>query len=116
MQRALFRAGMLAYQVRHWAPVKRLADDPDRAQEHVLRRILTANHTSEFGLEHRFADTLTAQQFRERVEVQDYETLRGYVDRQRHTAARALTTEPPVFYAQTSGSTGQPKYIPVTTS
>jgi hypothetical protein len=116
MQRALFRAGMLAYQVGHWAPVKRLADDPDRAQERVLRTILAANRTSEFGVAHRFADVLTAGQFRVRVDVQDYETLRGYVDRQRHTAAAALTTEPPLFYAQTSGSTGKPKYIPVTFS
>src|SRR5687768_4863316 len=98
MQRALFRAGMLACGIRHWAPVKRLADDPDRAQEHVLRGILAANRTSEFGVEHRFADTVGARQFRERVEVQDYETLRRYVDRQRQTGAAALTTEPPVFY------------------
>src|SRR5918996_2859743 len=100
MQRALFRAGMLAYRIRCWAPVKRLADDPDRAQERVLRTILATNQTSEFGIEHQFADTFTAQRFRERVEVQDYETLRRYVNRQRHTAAPAPPTEPPVFYAQ----------------
>ena len=107
---------MLAHQIRHWAPVKRLADNPDRAQENVLRKILAANQTSEFGVQHRFEETSTAGVFRERVEVQDYESLRSYVDRQRHTAAPALTTEPPLFYAQTSGSTGQPKYIPVTSS
>lgn len=48
--------------------------------------------------------------------AQDYETLRGYIERQRVTGAAALTAEPPLFYAQTSGSTGKPKYIPVTAS
>ena len=45
--------------------------------------------------------------------VQEYDTLRPYIERQRCTGAAALTAEAPVFYAQTSGSTGTPKYIPI---
>ena len=48
--------------------------------------------------------------------VQDYETLRPYVEDQRLTGAPALTAESPLFYAQTSGTTGKPKYIPITPS
>ena len=48
--------------------------------------------------------------------VQEFETLRPYIDEQRKTGAPALTAEPPVFYAQTSGTTSKPKHIPVTPS
>jgi hypothetical protein len=116
MPGGLFRIGMLAYAARYWLPVTRFAQYPDRTQEKVLRRIVTANRATRFGDEHRFSRIITSQQFRDRVPVQDYETLRGYIDSQRQTGAPALTAESPIFYAQTSGSTGKPKYIPVTAS
>jgi hypothetical protein len=47
------------------------------------------------------------------VPIQDYEKLQPYIERQRSTGAAALTAEAPLFYAQTSGSTGSPKYIPM---
>ncbi|MGH9257938.1 MAG: GH3 auxin-responsive promoter family protein [Vicinamibacterales bacterium] len=116
MLAVVFRAGMTAYAARYWLPVTRHAERPGRAQERVLRHILTANRTTQFGVEHRFAEVRTPEDFRQRVPVQDYETLREYIERQRCSGAAALTTEPPMFYAQTSGSTGKPKYIPVCAS
>ena len=59
----------------------------------MLRGIVAANRATQFGEEHRFAGVTTARQFRERVPVQDYETLRGYIDSQRQTGAPALTAE-----------------------
>jgi hypothetical protein len=109
----VFRGAMATYAVRYWRPVTRHAGQPERAQARALRTILDANRTTDFGAEHRFGDVETPEQFRQRVPVQDYETLRAYIERQRCTGAAALTAEPPLFYAQTSGSTGRPKYIPV---
>ena len=108
-----FRGGMLASAIRYWLPIQRHAERPERAQEHVLRSLLHANCQTQFGVEHGFADIRTAEQFRQRVPVQDYDKLRAYIERQRCTGAAALTAEAPLFYAQTSGSTGAPKYIPI---
>jgi GH3 auxin-responsive promoter len=116
MQEVVFRAGMTAYAARYWLPVVRHAARPERAQADALRRILTANRPTEFGRAHRFADLRTPREFREQVPVQEYETLRGYIERQRCSGVAALTAEPPLFYSQTSGSTGKPKYIPVCAS
>jgi hypothetical protein len=116
MQRIALHAGMLVYAARFWRPVERLATRPDAAQRDVLGRLLFVNRDTRFGKEHGFADIGDPLGFRERVPVQDYETLRPYIDEQRRTGAPALTAESPVFYAQTSGSTGKPKYIPVTPS
>src|SRR5436190_2651433 len=116
MHALLFRAGMLAAAAQHWWPVTRLAARPDLAQRQTLLRILRANARTRFGEAHRFRELDSAERYRDRVAVQDYETLRPYLEDQRQNGVPALTAEPPRFYAQTSGSTGQPKYIPVTSS
>lgn len=115
MQSLLLRAGILVAH-RHWRLVERLATRPGAAQQEVLTRVLAANRRTRFGVEHGFADIRQPSQFQARVPVQTYETLRPYIDEQRRTGVRALTTESPLFYAQTSGTTGQPKYIPITPS
>ncbi len=93
-----------------------MAHRPDEAQQSVLRRLLFANRGTRFGIEHGFAEIRNHAQFQGRVPVQHYEMLRPYIDEQRCTGARALTAEAPLFYAQTSGTTGKPKHIPITPS
>ncbi len=115
MRSILLRAGMLVSH-RHWRLVERLAARPGAAQQKVLMRLVAANRRTRFGIEHGFAGIRQPLQFQARVPVQTYETLRPYIDEQRRTGARSLTTESPLFYAQTSGTTGQPKYIPITPS
>jgi hypothetical protein len=116
MQEVVFRAGMTAYAARYWLPLIRHAGRPERAQADALQRILTANRTTEFGHTHHFSGLQTPQDFRDQVPIQEYETLLGYIERQRCSGVTALTADPPLFYAQTSGSTGKPKYIPVCAS
>ena len=82
----------------------------------MLARLVGANRDTRFGREHGFADIRDHHAFQARVPVQDYETLRPYIDEQRETGTPALTAEQPAFYAQTSGTTSKPKHIPVTPS
>jgi hypothetical protein len=110
----LLRAGMLMYERRYWRPLERAAKQPEEAQQATLRKLLLANAQTSFGRKYGFADIRTVCQFHERVPVQDYEALRPLIDEQRYTGAPALTSQAPLFYAQTSGSTGAPKYIPIT--
>ena len=105
---------MHIYRHRHWLPLERNASRPDLAQRDVLRSIVSANRSTTFGREHGFAEIDGARRFGERVPVQQYETLRPYIERQRRTGQTELTAEAPLFYAQTSGTTGTPKYIPIT--
>lgn len=114
MQAPLLRAGMWLNQVRHWRPLERAARRPDRTQQDVLRRLMGANRDTRFGVAHGFGEIRDHAGFRSRVPVQHYEMLRPYIDEQRRTGAPTLTAEAPLFYAQTSGTTGQPKFIPIT--
>jgi hypothetical protein len=107
---------MLYTRLRHWRPLERLARTPDEAQWKVLAGLLGTNRDTRFGREHGFDTIRNHRDFQARVPVQEFETLRPYIDEQRRTGAPALTAEPPVFYAQTSGTTSKPKHIPVTPS
>ncbi len=107
---------MQIYRHRFWRPLELQAHHPEVAQANVLRSLLAANRETTFGREHGFADITGLREFHERVPVQEYEMLRPYIERQRKTGETALTSEAPLFYAQTSGTTGRPKYIPVTST
>lgn len=79
-----------------------------------MQRLLHVNRKTRFGTEHGFSEIRNHAELQQKVPVQNYETLRPYIDEQRLTGVQALTTESPLFYAQTSGTTGEPKYIPIT--
>jgi hypothetical protein len=112
----LLRAGMALYYSRYWRSIEPLTSQPAAAQQEVLRRLVVANRSTRFGIEHGFADIRDHARFLKQVPVQDYEMLRPYIDDQRCTGVAALTAESPLFYAQTSGTTGKPKLIPITSS
>jgi hypothetical protein len=114
MRSVFVRGAMALYGRRYWQPVERMARHPERAQAAVLQSLLTRNRDTSFGRAHRFASLRTPREFQSAVPITDYEMLRPYIDEQRRTGGASLTAEAPVFYAQTSGSTGAPKYIPIT--
>ena len=114
MQQFIFRAGILLYKYRHLQPIERLTHKPAAAQIHVMQRLLHQNRDTQFGKKHQFSEIGNYAQFQQKIPVQTYETLRPYMDEQRLTGAKALTAESPKFYAQTSGTTGEPKYTPIT--
>lgn len=114
MQKILFRAGMLFYKHRHWHSLERMTHQPAAAQMAVLQRILHTNRNTRFGRKHGFSEIRNYAELQQKIPVQQYETLRPYIEEQRLNGTEALTVEPPLFYAQTSGTTGKPKYIPIT--
>lgn len=89
---------------------------PAATQRNLLREILRANAECAFGRAHSFADIATYDDYRATVPVADYESLRPYIEERKNDSSPSLTTEPPVFYARTSGTTGDPKFIPLTKS
>lgn len=96
-----------------WRPFARKTRDPAAAQKRVLKAILRRNRNTRFGREHGFASIATPEEYTARVPLQNYEDLRPYIEREQQGHPRQLTLEPPIMFAQTSGTTGKPKYIPV---
>jgi hypothetical protein len=83
-------------------------------QEKLLRHILERNSGTEFGKTFGFDDLISIGAFKKRVPIQTYEDHRPYVERALEGIPLQLTREDPIFFGMTSGTTGTPKYIPVT--
>jgi hypothetical protein len=87
---------------------------PAIAQQDFLFKLLTKNSKTSFGHQHGFASIRTETDFRRRVPIRDYEEFRPYVARMMKGDVAVLTADQPVMFTMTSGTTSEPKFIPVT--
>ena len=95
---------------------------PKNAAEKTLRDILTLSKDTVYGKEHHFDRILSAtyaedmfRLYRQYVPVNDsFETLRPYVERHKNGERDVLFPGKPDMYATTSGTTAQPKWVPMT--
>ncbi len=100
---------------------KKAAKSPMKHQEKTLREILTIAKDTVYGQKHHFADILKAKDLNELhrlyqqfVPANDYEDLRPYVERHKNGEANVLFPGKPALYATTSGTTKEPKWVPIT--
>ena len=103
------------------AEMKRASKNGKKAQVKILRHILTAAKDTVYGKEHHFEDILaarTAEEFfslyQKNVPINDYEDLRPYVERHKNGESDVLFPGKPKLYGTTSGTTKEPKWVPVT--
>jgi len=109
----LIDAGMYWQLFTHRRPIEKAFRDPAKAQEKLLANIVAANSETEFGRAHDFSNIQDMASYRAKVPVQTFDMLHPYIERQM-AGDPALTIQPPVYYAKTSGTTGKSKFLPVT--
>ena len=92
-----------------------------KEEEKTLRGILDYAKDTEWGKAHHFDEILAAKSAEElfalwqkNVPVQDYEDLRPYIERHKQGEESILFPGKPMMYATTSGTTKEPKWIPIT--
>ncbi|WP_199305988.1 GH3 auxin-responsive promoter family protein [Pseudanabaena sp. FACHB-2040] len=88
--------------------------EPELAQQQLLRQLLSRHGDTQFGREHHFDQIRTPLDYRHAVPIRDYEGFRPYVQQMMAGQEKILVNEPVRMFTLTSGTTGQPKYIPVT--
>ena len=100
--------------------LKNASANPRKSQEKCLREILNYGKDTVYGKEHKFSYILEAQsaeelfaRYQQQVQATDYEDFRPYVTRMKNGETDILFQGKPVLYATTSGSTGEPKWIPI---
>jgi hypothetical protein len=102
------RGGML------FRSLEEAATDPQRVQQTLLLNLLKKNSETEFGKKHGFGNIGSGAAYRRQVPIQDYENLEPSIQKCLEGKRSILTSDPPVRFNVTSGTTGRPKYIPVT--
>ncbi|MCL2700548.1 MAG: GH3 auxin-responsive promoter family protein [Phycisphaerae bacterium] len=85
-------------------------------QEQLLAQLLAAHAVTGFGRAHDLRAVRTYEEFVRAVPVGTYETHRPYMDRvlAGETSALLQPSQRVLMFSQTSGTTGLPKFIPVT--
>ena len=81
----------------------------------LLMRILSDNKNTEYGKKFGFDGITSVEDFKKKVPFSDYDTYAPYIERMVKNGEKDLITAYPVIqYAETSGSVGVQKKIPVT--
>jgi len=88
--------------------------DPVGAQRRKLLEITARNRETEYGREFGFGEVKSLEDWQRLVPVVSYEDIQERVERVTRGEKNVLTSEDPVMFARTSGTTGDAKYIPVT--
>lgn len=114
----LERYAYLFWLYRH---VRRFLADTRRGravQQEVLLEKIRRNEASEFGRERGFAEIRSVEDFRRRMPVTTYEDYRPYIERVKQGEFGAMfgPCVRLLMFAMTSGTTAEPKYLPVTES
>ena len=91
----------------------RYASDAEAIQDRVFRKLIQTAAPTEWGTKYDYSHLKTYTDF-QRVPVQTYEDIKGYVDRMRHGETNVLWPGKVVWYAKSSGTTNdKSKFIPV---
>ena len=84
-------------------------------QTQLLETLLKDNADTEYGRKYGFANIYNADEYRKKLPLTTYDDYEKYIDRMVENNEEGLITNyPVVYYASTSGTSGDPKKIPVT--
>ena len=97
-----------------WRHLIKESKNCERAQRKVLTDFIEYAEETAYGKEHNFADISTPQDYQQSVPINSYETLKPYILRHTQGEANVLFPGKPFIYATTSGTTKDPKWIPIT--
>ena len=87
---------------------------PNEVQTEWLRKLIFLARNTEWGKQYDFKSVSSPEQFKERVPVQDYETMKASIERLRNGEQNILWPSEIKWFAKSSGTTGEKsKFIPV---
>lgn len=109
----LFALKMFRLGLGKWRALMQKTKQPRRYQLQLLGAILKNNEQTVFGKQHHFSEIADYPSYVKNVSVQDYESLRPYIEKQERDRTPELNSVNPILYAQTSGTTGKPKLVPI---
>lgn len=87
---------------------------PDEVQNEWFKRLIETAKYTEWGIRYDYKSIRTVRDFKERVPVQNYDSLKPYIDRLMKGEQNLLWPTEVRWFAKSSGTTaGKSKFIPV---
>ena len=95
--------------------VRMMIDNPLDSQWNTFRYLITNAMNTEWGFEYEYDSIETYEDFKNRVPIQDYDSLKPYINRIINGEQNVLWSSPVTWFAKSSGTTNDvSKFIPVT--
>lgn len=82
-------------------------------QQQVFEALVQVGRNTEYGKDHGFAEIKSHKDFVKHVPINDYEDLKGYIQKVIDGKPDVLWKNRPIYFAKTSGTTSGTKYIPI---
>lgn len=89
-------------------------NNPVATQERIFNELIEKGKETLFGRDHDFKGISTYDDFKQRVQVRDYESLKPYIEKIKAGEQDVLWKGKPLYFCKTSGTTSGTKYIPLT--
>jgi len=97
--------------------IDNFALNPIDTQQRVFNDLIGLAQFTEYGKQYDFAHINTIKEFKSQVPVNDYDSLKPYIDRILEGAQNVLWPEPITWFAKSSGTTStKSKFIPISKS
>jgi len=89
-------------------------DHPVKAQKRVFNKLIDTAKSTEWGLKYGYASMTNPEEFRHNIPIQNYETLKPYIERIIQGEQGILWPSEIKWFAKSSGTTSEKsKFIPV---
>lgn len=106
---------MFVMKVSNVNPFLKGTKDCEKVQLKLLKQLLKRNAGTKFGKDYSFRNIKTYAEFKQQVPVSEYEDLRPYIlEQANNQKSKAIVNDSILFFNKTSGTTSEPKLIPVT--
>ena len=86
---------------------------PHDVQDEWQRKLIRSGKDTEFGKKHHFSSISGYPDFKEQIPLQDYETLKPFIERVRRGEQNILWNSDIKWFAKSSGTTDKSKFLPV---
>ncbi|HZG00547.1 MAG TPA: GH3 auxin-responsive promoter family protein, partial [Chitinophagales bacterium] len=94
--------------------VRQMMDNPRDAQRAVFNDLIQKAANTEWGKQHDFANIRTYDDFRSRMPVQDYDSLKPFIQRVMQGEQNVMWPTPIKWFSKSSGTTSDvSKFIPM---
>jgi hypothetical protein len=103
-----------------WITIKRMSEIdlfrkyPENVQLDQLFHLIRTAENTEWGVQHKFADINSYEEFKQAIPLQEYDDIKPYVDRLRQCESNILWPDEIKWFAKSSGTThDKSKFLPV---
>ncbi len=99
--------------LRLWS-IEQWMNNPVKTQHDVWQDLLASGQYTEFGRLHNFSQLQSLADYKKAVPLQDYDSIKGCIERMMHGEENVLWNTPITWFAKSSGTTSdKSKFIPV---